>query len=607
MAKVFTITPGLENMGGLKTGGQGSIYKGRRIGEIITAIKILPTPIYSESAEDQNYIAFQNEVSKLKKVNEIPNPNVVKILSSGISDTGNFPFIEMEYIEGPDLEELLQTPGHPVFTINETLKVAEQLSYALGHCHRLDVRHGDVKSNNVKYNLESGNYVLLDFGLAIMSDDQRRSNLRYAGAIEFMAPEQNSGQMLFQTDIYSFGVIIFELLTGTVPFKLKGNGESARNEVRLAHMVSPVPNLIDLRREALPDTWDNQKKEHEMRLPETLIKMVNKCLEKKPEKRFADGKELHDYIVQQIICRTDSTTIRLNHLSVRPLGKQDFIVNQEQLNKQVLQLRDELIRKEAELSILKERVKQGVVGIDVKKENSINTVSLPAKNKRVSKTSFAALLFLTIALGAFSMYPFIKSKILTRSQTANNADTTVNTGSNSETDKSIKVAGTGKVNRRVAQLPETQEGLNATNASGDSLLNTGEQDDHDANESDKSTETAGEHGNESTDDATKPVEQTDDANNTDKKPANQTQETENNSGSATNAISKKYLVVSKAYFYNEPNEESKRHEFISPSEKAIVQALNERYGFIYVVISTPQGQVFKGWLRKRELKLHSTE
>src|SRR5690349_14724667 len=105
MAKVFTITEGLENLGAMKTGGQGSVYKGRRIGEIITAIKLLPTPVYSESPEDKNYVDFQNEVQKLKKVNEEPNPHVVTILSSGITDSGNFPFIEMEYIEGPDLED----------------------------------------------------------------------------------------------------------------------------------------------------------------------------------------------------------------------------------------------------------------------------------------------------------------------------------------------------------------------------------------------------------------------------------------------------------------------------------------------------------------------
>lgn len=112
MSKVFTITEGLENLGALSTGGQGSVYKGKRIGTIITAVKIMPTPIHTESEDDKNFIRFKNEVEKLKKVNEVPNPNVVKILGSGLTESGSFPFIEMEYIEGPDLEKLLMPP-HP--------------------------------------------------------------------------------------------------------------------------------------------------------------------------------------------------------------------------------------------------------------------------------------------------------------------------------------------------------------------------------------------------------------------------------------------------------------------------------------------------------------
>ncbi len=62
MARVFTIAEGLENMGAMRTGGQGSVYKCRRIGEIITAVKILPTPIHNESADDKNFRDFQNVV-----------------------------------------------------------------------------------------------------------------------------------------------------------------------------------------------------------------------------------------------------------------------------------------------------------------------------------------------------------------------------------------------------------------------------------------------------------------------------------------------------------------------------------------------------------------
>jgi serine/threonine protein kinase len=130
----------------------------------------------------------------------------------------------MEFIEGPDLGELLSEPHEKIFTIKETIKLADQLAGALAHCHKVGVKHGDIKSNNVKFNVHTGNYVLLDFGLSIMSDEERRSSMRHACAIEFMAPEQNEGHMLFQTDIYSYGVVLYELLAGTVPFPLHDNG-----------------------------------------------------------------------------------------------------------------------------------------------------------------------------------------------------------------------------------------------------------------------------------------------------------------------------------------------------------------------------------------------
>ena len=335
MARVFTITEGLENMGALKTGGQGSVYKGKRMGEIITAVKLLPTPIYSETLDDKHFTAFQNEVNKLKKVNQDPSPNVVKILSSGITDTGNFPFIEMEFIEGPDLEELLKPPHDPVFTTKEIIKVAEHLSNALAHCHKVDVKHGDVKSNNVKFNVHSGNYILLDFGMAMMSDEQRRTSLRHAGAIEFMAPEQNEGKILFQTDIYSFGVILFELVAGVVPFPLRDRGEISRNMVMVAHMESPVPDLLALRRQHLPSEWADENKEREMQIPEWIVRMIGKCLEKKPEARFVNGTELHNYIVYHSTSPVASNRIATDALASLQKENEQLRQENERLQKEI--------------------------------------------------------------------------------------------------------------------------------------------------------------------------------------------------------------------------------------------------------------------------------
>ncbi|MBA4139483.1 MAG: serine/threonine protein kinase, partial [Segetibacter sp.] len=411
MGRVFTITEGLENLGAMKTGGQGSVYKGKRIGEIITAIKLLPTPIYAETSEDKNFVDFQNEVQKLKKVNENPNPNVVKILSSGVSDTGNFPFIEMEYIEGPELEELLKPPYEPIFTIKEALKVADQLSHALAHCHKVSVKHGDIKSNNVKFNIHTGNYVLLDFGLAVMSDEQRRTSLRHAGAIEFMAPEQNEGQMLFQTDVYSFGVILFELLAGTVPFPLHDKGETARNVIRLSHMETPPPDLLAIRRKALPNTWSDDKKEHEMHLPDWLVSMVYKCLQKKPENRFANGVELSEYIILNSTLSAKKEEAGAEQSDILKAETKKLLKEKDQLQQVILKYQQEASVKDKQLEELKAIVlhknneAQNLTARDIP-ETRYNE---PMK-KGVSKTAFIALLFLTIGLGGFATYSFFKNQ-----------------------------------------------------------------------------------------------------------------------------------------------------------------------------------------------------
>ena len=301
MSKIFTITEGLQNLGALKTGGQGSVYKGMRMGPVYSAIKLIPTPICVEDERDKNYRNFLNEVNKLQQVNAHPSPNVVKILSSGITDSGSFPYIEMEYIEGPELSELLLPPHQKVFTVKELLKVAEQLAAALAHCHQVGVKHGDIKSNNVKYNMQTANYVLLDFGLAIMSEEQRRTSIRHAGAVEFMAPEQHEGKMLLQTDIYSYGIILYELLAGQVPFPLEGGGDTARNTVMIAHLEKEIPNAMSLRKSNLENTFQDDILHAEMQVPHWLIELIGRCLQKNPDERYANGMELQKAVTTGIL------------------------------------------------------------------------------------------------------------------------------------------------------------------------------------------------------------------------------------------------------------------------------------------------------------------
>lgn len=104
-----------------KTGGQGSVYKAKRMGEILTVVKVIPTPFLVNKARI-SYLDFRNEVLKLQRVIEKPNPHVVPILNHGLTSTGSIPFIEMEFIDGPDLEELLKPPHDPIFPYAKLLK-----------------------------------------------------------------------------------------------------------------------------------------------------------------------------------------------------------------------------------------------------------------------------------------------------------------------------------------------------------------------------------------------------------------------------------------------------------------------------------------------------
>ncbi|OOQ62143.1 serine/threonine protein kinase [Mucilaginibacter pedocola] len=407
MSKVFTIAEGLENLGALRTGGQGSVYKGKRTGTIYSAVKLIPTPIHTESGDDKNYRNFQNEVAKLQKVNEIPNPNIVKILSSGVTESGSFPYIEMEYIDGPDLNELLAPPHDKIFAIKELLKVADQLSCALAHCHNVGVKHGDIKSNNVKYNIHTGNYVLLDFGLAIMSEEQRRTSIRHAGAAEFMAPEQHEGKMLMQTDVYSYGVILYELLTGDVPFPLTGEGDTGRNAVMLGHMEGEVPDPIKARKLALPEEWPEQKMRQEMQVPAWLLNLISKCLQKKPEDRYADGQELHDAIISGSISAAQGT-VGTGIAGISKANIDALKAENKRLQEQVLELQSAEVSTEV-----------------------ISAESVPADPSKmlISKLAFNGLVALLVLFVGFSVYAAFYKKDARLPNNATQQDTTQqNTG-----------------------------------------------------------------------------------------------------------------------------------------------------------------------------------
>jgi serine/threonine protein kinase len=550
MGKVFTIVEGLENMGALKTGGQGSVYKGKRSAEIITAVKLLPTPIDTEDPNNKHYTDFQNEVQKLKKVNEEPNPNIVRILSSGITETGGFPFIEMEFIEGPDLGELLKPPHDPVFSIKETIKLAEQLGNALAHCHKQGVKHGDIKSNNVKYNVYTGNYMLLDFGLAVMSDEQRRTSLRHAGAIEFMAPEQNEGQMLFQTDVYSFGVILFELLAGKVPFPLQDSGETARNAVRLAHIEQAVPDAMKIREENLPSEWPQEKKQLEMQVPVWLTDLIYKCLEKIPENRFASGQELYEYIILN-----SSLSIKKEELSA---GLSNELQDEnEKLFLEKDQLQQLLLKKEKELTALTVKMHSGEV--------ATGATGSAFSQRTFSRTSFYSVLVMAVLLGSLAAYGLFFR---------NNGSRTLSTETEQLGDTSVHAADSTISERALNNTRQKSKKKDSAAVKTDTSTIEPP--------AEKATQT------------TTPARVVDSM-------LRERNENTDSDTSSNKVENEKYKVRTVAYFHNKPDESTRRNAFINHWNNAVLKPRDEKNGFIYIVYTNDEGQTSKGWLNKKDL------
>lgn len=542
MSKIFTIAEGLENLGALKSGGQGSVYKARKTGEIITAIKILPTPIASENDDDKHFISFRNEVEKLKQVNEVPNPNVVSIIASGITSSGNLPFIEMEYIEGPDLGELLQPPYDQVFTVKETLKVADHLANALAHCHRANIKHGDIKSNNVKFNQRTGNYVLLDFGLSVMSDEQRRTSVRYAGAIEFMAPEQNTGETLTETDVYSYGIILFELLTGTVPFPLANKGEMARNTVMLAHMEQLPPDIITLRSNALPADWSAGKQQREMEIPIWLLSMIYKCLEKDPGKRFKDGCELQEFIQRGTINDERKKAIdQFEAAPAKPVG------DESGLKKEILVLQAVLAKKE-------NLVKDLQYLVETRDRELIEARrTIAAKRNGVSKSVFFLVFIIALGLGGFAAYDkFYKPGKHIPADTITNVDDKLQATTDPITTAPVGTA-TDKLIKKPKKWPHKKPTMPVANTN--------------KRFSKKIT----------------PV---------------------THSGKYHQRQSETYAILKNTYFYNAPDTNKRSDVYLTPGD-ATLTLKEESGGFQYAIFIDADGKPIKGWLLKKDFKEES--
>jgi len=199
----------------LGEGGMANVYLAEDI--ILqrkVAVKILRLDLQKEP---QTLARFQREALA---TSELSHPNIVMVLDVG-TDHG-LPYMVMEYVDGPDLKEYIR--ANSPLNLGNIIKIMDQILSAMSLAHKHNVIHRDLKPQNILMD-KHGNIKIADFGIAVALNQNSVTQTNSAiGSVHYMSPEQTRGGLVTkQSDIYSLGIILYELITGNVPF----NGDSA--------------------------------------------------------------------------------------------------------------------------------------------------------------------------------------------------------------------------------------------------------------------------------------------------------------------------------------------------------------------------------------------
>ena len=228
------------------------------------AVKILR----GDLSTDEKFIRrFQREAYA---ASALSHPNIVEMYDVG-EDKGTY-FIVMEYIEGRTLKQLLKKRGS--LTAPEVVDIMLQLTDGIAHAHDMYIIHRDLKPQNIMIS-DDGKIKITDFGIAMaMNSTQVTQTNSVMGSVHYLPPEQASGKgSTIKSDIYSMGIMLFELLTGKLPFK----GENAV-EIALKHMKDDIPSV----RKINPN------------IPQSLENIVLKSTAKNPKNRYDDVREMYN-------------------------------------------------------------------------------------------------------------------------------------------------------------------------------------------------------------------------------------------------------------------------------------------------------------------------
>lgn len=245
------------------TGGMAAVYLATDlILDRLVAIKVLRLDFR------QNDDAMRRFRREALSATQLTHPNIVGVYDVGQSQEMNY--IVMEYVEGTDLKDYVRQRGalHPI----EAVRIMMQIVSAIAAAHQNRIIHRDIKPQNILIDRE-GNVKITDFGIAVaLSDTSLTQTNTLLGSVHYLSPEQARGGMAtIQTDIYALGIVLYELLTGRVPF----DGESAVS-IALKHFQEPLPPVIN------PSVM----------IPQSLENIVLKATAKDPMNRYRSCYEM---------------------------------------------------------------------------------------------------------------------------------------------------------------------------------------------------------------------------------------------------------------------------------------------------------------------------
>ena len=228
------------------------------------AIKVLR----GDLANDEKFVRrFQREALS---ASSLSHPNIVAMYDVG-EDDGLY-YIVMEYVEGKTLKQLLKKRGS--LTLSEAIDIMLQLTDGMAHAHDSYIVHRDLKPQNIMIE-DDGQIKITDFGIAMaLNSTQLTQTNSVMGSVHYLPPEQAAGKgTTIKSDIYSMGIIFYELLTGELPFK----GDSAV-EIALKQMKEPLPDVHKLNND----------------IPQSIENIILKSTAKNPKNRYDDAKSMHN-------------------------------------------------------------------------------------------------------------------------------------------------------------------------------------------------------------------------------------------------------------------------------------------------------------------------